>query len=56
MTLEDFLTVNETSQEAPADDPENINGMQMLSQEATYINQNFSQQILKKVMKTTASI
>lgn len=46
----DFLTVNETSNTPPMkseDDPEGINAPERLSLEATTINQNFSQQILK---------
>lgn len=46
----DFLTVNETSNTPPIksdDDPEGINAPERLSLEATTINQNFSQQILK---------
>ena len=46
----DFLTVNETAVDppTPGDDPEkNINAPDRLSLEATMINQNFSQQILK---------
>eukprot|EP00271_Cylindrocystis_brebissonii_P019938 TRINITY_DN6369_c0_g1_i1.p1 TRINITY_DN6369_c0_g1~~TRINITY_DN6369_c0_g1_i1.p1 ORF type:complete len:559 (-),score=126.45 TRINITY_DN6369_c0_g1_i1:344-2020(-) len=44
----DLLTVNETAVllEAVADD--SINSMHALSQEATFINQNFSQQVLQK--------
>ena len=38
----DLLTVNETAQDPPPDEPENINGMQALSQEATFVNQNFA--------------
>mmetsp|Transcript_25657 Transcript_25657/g.37772 ORF Transcript_25657/g.37772 Transcript_25657/m.37772 type:complete len:569 (+) Transcript_25657:66-1772(+) len=47
----DFLTVCETANVPPPaksdDDPEGINTPQKLSLEATSINQNFSQQILK---------
>lgn len=46
----DFLTVNETAVDppTPGDDPDNnINAPDRLSLEATMINQNFSQQILK---------
>eukprot|EP00933_Yihiella_yeosuensis_P015384 TRINITY_DN1342_c3_g1_i1.p1 TRINITY_DN1342_c3_g1~~TRINITY_DN1342_c3_g1_i1.p1 ORF type:complete len:574 (-),score=168.56 TRINITY_DN1342_c3_g1_i1:138-1859(-) len=43
----DFLSVNETSQEAPsADDPDHINAPLKLGQEASCINQNFSQMVL----------
>jgi|EP01049_Picozoa_sp_SAG25_P005357 translation initiation factor 3 subunit D len=45
----DFETVNETAHEPPStDDPGHINSMQSLSQEATAINQNFSQQLMQK--------
>eukprot|EP01134_Creolimax_fragrantissima_P002681 CFRG2681T1 len=44
----DFLTVNETAQEPPNDEAENKNNVPAnLAIEATYINQNFSQQVLK---------
>lgn len=46
----DYLTVNETAFDPPTggEDPENnINSPERLSLEATMINQNFSQQILK---------
>ena len=46
----DYLTVNETANQPPRkeeDDPEGINAPERLSLEATMINQNFSQQILK---------
>jgi len=45
-----FLTVNETATEPPVDDGRdgNINSPTSLSQEATFINQNFSQQVLTK--------
>ena len=50
----DFLTVNETSHEPPSsEDAESVNSMQSLSQEATMINQNFSQQILRQVTTST---
>jgi translation initiation factor 3 subunit D len=43
----DFLTVNETAPDAPnADDKENVNGPLKLGQEASCINQNFSQMVL----------
>lgn len=49
----DYLTVHETSNSAPSptkadDDTEGINTPERLSLEATMINQNFSQQIIKK--------
>lgn len=45
----DYLTVSETAYEAPtaSEDSNNINTPNKLSLEATSINQNFSQQILK---------
>lgn len=48
----DYLTVNETANTTPSttkseDDPEGINTPERLALEATMINQNFSQQILK---------
>ena len=46
----DYLTVNETAVDPPmpGEDPDkNINAPDRLSLEATMINQNFSQQILK---------
>ncbi|KAL6080670.1 Eukaryotic translation initiation factor 3 subunit D [Balamuthia mandrillaris] len=42
----DYLTVNETMTEAPASADEEMNSLQNLSLEASYINQNFSQQVL----------
>ncbi|CAB9513169.1 factor 3 subunit D [Seminavis robusta] len=44
----DYLTVNETSYNPPTDENGNINTPERLGLEATMINQNFSQQILKK--------
>ncbi|KNC78655.1 hypothetical protein SARC_08921, partial [Sphaeroforma arctica JP610] len=44
----DFLTVNETAQDPPTDEADNrMNTPSQLAIEATYINQNFSQQVLK---------
>lgn len=43
----DLLTVNETSVEPPADDGNSINSPRNLALEATFINHNFSQQVLK---------
>lgn len=51
----DYLTVNETANIPPVqndDDPMDINNPDRLSLEATMINQNFSQQILKQSGKT----
>jgi len=44
----DLLTVHETAQELIPDEKDNMNGVQRLSQEATAINQNFSQQVLQQ--------
>lgn len=43
----DLLTVNETSQDPPSDEPTSINSPRNLALEATFINHNFSQQVLK---------
>ncbi|XP_030374608.1 eukaryotic translation initiation factor 3 subunit D-2 [Scaptodrosophila lebanonensis] len=43
----DLLTVNETSLEPPLDEEGSINSPQSLSMEATFINHNFSQQVLR---------
>jgi len=43
----DLLTVNETSLEPPQDEDGLVNSPQSLSLEATLINHNFSQQVLK---------
>jgi len=48
-SLFDFHTVNENSSEPPADDPElGPNSAEALSKEATFLNYNFSQQLLMK--------
>ncbi|KAF6168617.1 hypothetical protein GIB67_005229 [Kingdonia uniflora] len=44
----DLLSVNETSQEPLPEAKEDINSAHSLSVEASYINQNFSQQVLAK--------
>ncbi|KAI8817732.1 eukaryotic translation initiation factor 3 subunit D [Fimicolochytrium jonesii] len=46
----DFVSVNENAADPPMEAPEkeNINSPQALSMEATYINRNFSQQVLKE--------
>ena len=46
----DLLTVSETSNEPPAE--EGINSPRNLALEATFINHNFSQQVLKMVSLT----
>eukprot|EP00028_Trichosphaerium_sp_Am-I-7-wt_P002980 CAMPEP_0168539746 /NCGR_PEP_ID=MMETSP0405-20121227/22027_1 /TAXON_ID=498012 /ORGANISM="Trichosphaerium sp, Strain Am-I-7 wt" /LENGTH=262 /DNA_ID=CAMNT_0008569399 /DNA_START=165 /DNA_END=950 /DNA_ORIENTATION=- len=42
----DYFTVNENSHDPPFDDAVGVNGPKALRQEATFINQNFSQQVL----------
>lgn len=42
----DLLTVNETSAEPPVDDGTSINSPRNLALEATFINHNFSQQVI----------
>jgi len=45
----DFLSVNETAMEPPSnDDKDNVNSAVKLSQEASCINQNFSQMVLDR--------
>lgn len=45
----DYLTVNETATDHSVDEnKESLNSAQSLSQEATFINQSFSQQVLRK--------
>jgi translation initiation factor 3 subunit D len=48
----DLLTVSETAQEPPQDEGNSINSPHNLALEATFINHNFSQQVLKPVEKT----
>uniref|UniRef100_A0A0K8TD93 Eukaryotic translation initiation factor 3 subunit p66 n=1 Tax=Lygus hesperus TaxID=30085 RepID=A0A0K8TD93_LYGHE len=43
----DLLTVNETSVDPPMDDSNSLNSPRNLALEATFINHNFSQQVLK---------
>lgn len=43
----DLLTVNETSVEPPQDDGNSLNSPRNLAIEATFINHNFSQQVLR---------
>jgi len=47
----DLLTVSETAQEPPQDEGNSINSPHNLALEATFINHNFSQQVLKPVEK-----
>lgn len=44
----DYLTVSETAFEPPQDDDDSINSPQNLALEATFINQTYSQQCLRK--------
>lgn len=44
-----FLQVYETAQEPIPEEKDSINSVHSLSQEATFVNQNFSQQVLQKV-------
>ena len=50
LSVVDLLTVNETAVETPPDDSveKGINSANNLALEATFINQNFSQQVLKR--------
>ena len=43
----DLLTVSETSTEPPQDEGSNLNSPRNLALEATFVNHNFSQQVLK---------
>lgn len=47
----DYLTVNETATDSNYEDKDSINSPQSLSQEATFVNQSFSQQVLTKESK-----
>lgn len=49
----DFVTVNENSNDPPTDNDELSNTPASLSQEATIINHNFSQQVLDKTAQAT---
>ena len=53
----DMLTVHETALDAPtlSEDIEEINYPEALTQEATAINQNFSQQVLRSTNKSVSS-
>jgi translation initiation factor 3 subunit D len=55
----DFVTVSETAHEPPhaaEDNPDDINTPERLSLEATMINQNFSQQILRPASKENRKV
>lgn len=45
----DLLTVNETAVEPPSEEANSLNSPRNLALEATFINHNFSQQVLKTV-------
>ena len=45
----DMLSVSETATEPPQDEGNSINAPRNLAMEAKFINQNFSQQVLKMV-------
>ena len=47
--ISDLLTVSETANETPQDEGNSINSPRNLALEATFINHNFSQQVLKQV-------
>ena len=51
INFSDLMTVNETAVEPPQDDGSSMNAPANLALEATFINQNFSQQVLRKVSK-----
>eukprot|EP00118_Oscarella_pearsei_P014227 m.120530 g.120530 ORF g.120530 m.120530 type:complete len:550 (+) comp37734_c0_seq8:49-1698(+) len=48
----DLMTVNETAVEPPQEEGKSINAPASLALEATFINQNFSQQVLRKGVPT----
>ena len=45
----DLLTVSESATEPPQEEGSNLNSPKNLSLEATFVNHNFSQQVLKIV-------
>ena len=47
----DLLSVSETATEPPQDEGNSINTPRNLALEATFVNHNFSQQVLKQVIK-----
>jgi len=47
----DLLTVSETATEPPQEEGTNLNSPKNLSLEATFVNHNFSQQVLKIVSR-----
>lgn len=50
------LQVSETAQEPIPEEKDNINAVHSLSQEATFINQNFSQQVVVKVRRFCSKV
>lgn len=46
----DLLTVSETATEPPQEEGANLNSPKNLALEATFVNHNFSQQVLKMVI------
>ena len=50
-TFTDLLTVSETAAEPPQDEGSSLNSPRNLALEATFINHNFSQQVLKSKLK-----
>ena len=51
----DLLTVSETATEPPQEEGSNLNSPKNLSLEATFVNHNFSQQVLKIVSHSPVS-
>ena len=49
MPILDLLTVSETSTDPPQDEGNSINSPNNLALEATYINHNLAQQVLRMV-------
>jgi len=49
LDIVDLLTVNETAVEPPSEEANSLNSPRNLALEATFINHNFSQQVLKTV-------
>ncbi len=45
----DLLTVSETASEPPQDEGNSLNSPRNLALEATFVNHNFSQQVLKGI-------
>jgi len=52
----DLLTVSETATEPPQEEGSNLNSPKNLSLEATFVNHNFSQQVLKIVSQVFVMI